>query len=64
MSVERNRKAGQNPPRVVAPVEEEEKDKYQKHATQVYVNYTIYPVNSLRVSANHLAIFWHLKCEG
>jgi hypothetical protein len=33
--VEQNRKAGQNPPRVVAPTEEEEEEtkQYQKHST-------------------------------
>jgi len=28
--VERNRKAGQNPPRVVAPIEEEEKEEEEE----------------------------------
>jgi len=28
--VERNRKAGQNPPRVVAPIEEEEEERKRK----------------------------------
>jgi len=36
--VERNRKAGQNPPRVVAPIEEEEEEELNELAVLVCVS--------------------------
>jgi len=39
--VERNRKAGQNPPRVVAPIEEEEEEEEEEEAPTV-ISVSIY----------------------
>jgi len=38
--VERNRKAGQNPPRVVAPIEEEEEEEEEEPVTGYVVSET------------------------
>jgi len=47
--VERNRKAGQNPPRVVAPIEEEEGEK-DALISQIYFGMKIYMFRTVPLS--------------